>query len=50
MEKRKGTFQKQPEGTKTPRMLKVEENLGRELEEDYMEYYFNGYYGQKKVS
>lgn len=37
-------------GTKTPRMLEVEARLGRTLEEDFLEYYVEKGWGQKKLT
>ncbi|MCY3022502.1 MAG: HNH endonuclease signature motif containing protein [Planctomycetota bacterium] len=46
----KGQFQRCPPGQKTARMLKVEANLGRTLEEDYRTEYLEGALGQKRLA
>jgi hypothetical protein len=43
-------FKRTPAGTKTDRMLQVEAQLGRTLEEDYKEYYFAKGWGQKRLA
>jgi hypothetical protein len=43
-------FKRTPVGTKTDRMLKVEAEIGRTLEEDYKEYYFEKGWGQKRLA
>lgn len=45
-----GQFVKTPPGVKTPRMLEVENHLGRTLEDDYEEYYVKKKWGQKRLA
>lgn len=45
-----GRFQEIPFGQKTRRMKDVEQKLGRSLEEDYLEKYYYGDYGQKRLA
>lgn len=46
----KGAFKKTPEGIKTKKMIAVEIDLGRTLQEDYMDFYFNGEHGQRALA
>jgi len=43
-------FVRTPEGQKTPRMLEVEQRLGRTLEEDFREYYIEKDWGQIRIA
>jgi hypothetical protein len=43
-------FRPHAPGVKTPRMLEVEARIGRTLEEDFREYYFDKNWGQKKLT
>jgi len=43
-------FLRIPKGQKTPKMLEVEERLGRSLEDDYREHYIKGKWGQTKIA
>ena len=45
-----GQFIRTPSGVKTPRMLEVEAQLGRSLEEDYREYYIKKEWGQTRLA
>ena len=45
-----GQFIATPEGEKTPKMLEVEERLGRTLEKDFQEYYIEKRWGQKRLA
>jgi HNH endonuclease len=45
-----GHFLRTPVGTKTAKMLNVERDLGRTLEEDYREYYTQKHYGQTRMA
>jgi HNH endonuclease len=45
-----GRFLPTPKGTKTPKMIALEERLGRSLEKDYEEHYIKENYGQKRMA
>jgi hypothetical protein len=46
----KGQFVKTSKGTKTPKMLEVEQLIGCTIEEDYQKYYLDEDWGQKKLT
>ena len=43
-------FVRTPEGQKTPKMLEVEQRLGRTLEEDFREYHVEKGWGQQRIA
>jgi hypothetical protein len=43
-------FARTPEGQKTPKMLEVEQRLGRTLEEDFREYHIEKGWGQQRIA
>jgi len=46
----KNQFARTPEGQKTPKMLEVEQRLGRTLEEDFREYHIEKGWGQQRIA
>ena len=46
----KTQFVRTPKGQKTPKMLEVEQMLGRTLEEDFREYHLEKGWGQKRLA
>lgn len=43
-------FKQTPEGKKTPKMLEVEQHLGRTFEEDFREYHVEKGWGQQRIA